>query len=36
MGWFEYVAIGRGTIRRCGLTEEGVALEEECHCGGGL
>ena len=29
--------IGRGTTRRCGFTEMGVALlEEVCHCGGGL
>jgi hypothetical protein len=28
---------GSGTIRRCGLVEEGMALlEEVCHCGGGL
>lgn len=30
-------SIGRGTLRRCGLAEAGVALwEEVCQCWGGL
>ena len=34
---FECLALGSGTIRRCGLVGVGVALLEEVHhCGGGL
>jgi hypothetical protein len=30
---FEYLAIGNGTIRRCGLVGVGMALSEEVyHC----
>jgi hypothetical protein len=28
--------IESGTIRRCGVVEVGMALEEVCHCGGKL
>ena len=30
--WFEYAwPMGSGTVRRCGLGETGVGLEEVCH-----